>query len=112
MGKFAEAINGLLDRLKRSEGLLTETQNQVSQLRDELAKTKEELQKTRQRLSDLELQGDFSPPMTKKEMAAVLRLKPRAFETFAKSHGLRRSGRQQFQIRLNGMDAKTRRKFE
>lgn len=109
---ISDVLKAAVERLKRDEALLAATQAQVFKLREELATTKADLAKTKQRLSEIELQGDFSPPMTKKEMAAIVKLRPRAFNTFAKSHGLRTSGRQQFQIRLNAMDAKTRKLFE
>jgi hypothetical protein len=57
-------------------------------------------------------EGEWSIPMSKAEMASRLELKPRAFETFAKQHGLKPLSRQLFQIRVDTMDIKTRRRIE
>lgn len=56
--------------------------------------------------------GEWSKPMSKKVLMKRLGLGPRAFETFAKPHGLREISRQQWQIRLDKMDAQTRRHIE
>jgi hypothetical protein len=50
--------------------------------------------------------------MPKSSMMSRLGLGHSAFETFARRHGLHRIGRQLFQIRLDQMDAGTRRKFD
>jgi hypothetical protein len=123
IGEWAIAIGDKIKLLNASVAALnTAVQTsleQVARLKDELTERKKrqesleaELAKTRQQLAALQMDGDFSVPMTKSEMAGVLNLKPRAFNTFAKSHGLRRCGRQLFQIRLNAMDRKTRKLFE
>lgn len=57
-------------------------------------------------------EGEWSLPMSKAEMANRLKLKPDAFATFTKQHKLRKNGRQQFQIRLDTMDANTRKAIE
>jgi len=59
-----------------------------------------------------ESDGEWSLPMTKTEMMVRLKLNPKTFNTFAARHGLKKIGRQQWQIRLDGMDAATRRRIE
>ncbi len=57
--------------------------------------------------------GEWSKPMSKTDMRVLLgNLSPRKFETFTKTYPLRNAGnRQQFQIRLDGMDAAMRKKL-
>lgn len=57
-------------------------------------------------------EGEWSEPMPKKVLMSRLGLKPRAFETFAKRHGLKPISRQQWQIRLDTMDSRTRGRIE
>jgi hypothetical protein len=57
-------------------------------------------------------EGEWSLPMPKKVLMKRLNLKPRAFDTFAAQHGLIEVSRQQFQIRLDKMDPKTRARIE
>jgi hypothetical protein len=64
------------------------------------------------RSSPIEGDENWSLPMSKAEIMTRLKLKPRAFATFAQGHGLKRIGRQLWQIRLNAMDAATRRMIE
>ncbi len=56
-------------------------------------------------------EGEWSLPMTKKELAACVDLNRYAFEGFGKRHGLRKISRQLFQLRLDGMDPATKRRF-
>ena len=56
--------------------------------------------------------GEWSTPMPKTKIMIRLKLKPGSFATFAKSHELKRLSRQLWQIRLDRMDASTRRKIE
>ncbi len=56
---------------------------------------------------------ELSTPMSKTEIASRLKLGRRAFETFIKSHPIIPSGnRQLWQIRVDRMDAATRKKVE
>ncbi len=91
MGQFAIAIRAVINRIKTLEA--------------ELASVKAEL-------AEMAAKGEWSLPMSKKEMAALLGLRIRAFNTFAKSHRLRKVSRQQFQMLLDGMDSRTRRLIE
>ncbi len=59
-----------------------------------------------------ELKGTWSRPMTKKERAACLGIGRHALNTLMRQHEIRRISRQQYQIRLDGMDSKTRGGFE
>jgi hypothetical protein len=57
--------------------------------------------------------GQWSAPMSKAEISTRLKLSRRSFNTFTKNHALRSAGnRQLWQIRLDGMDAATRKKVE
>lgn len=58
------------------------------------------------------VQGEWSQPMSKKVLMARLGLKPSAFETFAKQHGLKQISRQQYQFRLDKLDSRTRERIE
>jgi hypothetical protein len=58
------------------------------------------------------LEGEWSLPMSKTELMTRVKLKPDSFNTFAKQHGLRKCGRQLFQMRLDQMDSATRRRIE
>ncbi|MCI0352027.1 MAG: hypothetical protein L0Z53_21620, partial [Acidobacteriales bacterium] len=58
------------------------------------------------------IKGEWSIPMPKSKMAHRLGLSPRQFATFAKSHELRKHNRQLWQIRLDRLDAKTRKRIE
>lgn len=55
---------------------------------------------------------EWSTLMPKSKMASRLRLSPKQFETFAKSHELRRHNRQLWQIRLDKLDPRTRQRLE
>lgn len=57
-------------------------------------------------------EGEWSVPMPKMTIMSRLNLNPRAFETFAKQHGLQKISRQQWQIRLDKMDLRTRQRIE
>ena len=57
-------------------------------------------------------EGDWSKPMPKKVLMSRLGLNSRAFETFAKQHPLKKISRQQWMIRLDKMDARTRGRIE
>lgn len=89
---------------------------QMNDLRRFLEQVHQKINELKAKLKEAEdrllVEGEWSPPMTKKEMGAILGLKPRAFNAFAKSHPLRRHSRQLFQIRIDGMDSRTRKKFE
>jgi hypothetical protein len=50
--------------------------------------------------------------MALKTMAGRLNLRPDAFKTFAKRHGLKKINRQLWQVRLDGMPMTTRAKLE
>jgi len=51
--------------------------------------------------------------MSLKELGGLVKLTTHKFKVFAKQFGLRQAGnRQTWQIRLDGMDASTRKKFE
>jgi hypothetical protein len=69
-------------------------------------------QGTQASVSRIPPQGEWSKPMSKAEIMTRLGLKPRAFGTFCKSHELKMISRQQWQIRLDSMDASTRRRIE
>lgn len=56
--------------------------------------------------------GEWSTPMSKAEIMTRLKMKPTAFNTFAKHHGLKQYNRQLWQIRLDAMDTSTRRRIE
>ena len=58
--------------------------------------------------TDGPLNGEWSLPMSKKDMMSRLNLSSRAFGTFASEYGLNRISRQQWQIRLDRMDSRTR----
>ena len=59
------------------------------------------------------LAGEWSKPMTKSAMKNALRIDGyRTFDTFAEQHGIRKIGRQLWQIRLDAMDKTTRKKLE
>lgn len=58
-------------------------------------------------------EGEWSLPMSKKEMRGCLgKMAKDKFETWAKTQSLRSLGRQSFVIRLDTMDAATRKRFE
>jgi len=56
--------------------------------------------------------GEWSNSMTKKEMQGRLGLTPKTFASFIKLHPVKPINRQLFQMRLDGMDARTRRQME
>ena len=59
------------------------------------------------------LAGEWSKPMTKSAMKNALRIDGyRTFDTFAEQHGIKKIGRQLWQIRLDAMDKTTRKKLE
>jgi hypothetical protein len=66
------------------------------------------------RASGIAPEGEWSRPMSKTDMRVRLANLPvRKFNTFTKSHPIRQAGnRQLWQIRLDGMDKKTREKIE
>jgi hypothetical protein len=87
---------------KGAANFLREVAKKIEELKKELADTKAKLLR----------EGEWSRPMTKGQMGKILGLRPRAFNTFAKIYPLRKISRQMFQIRIDGMDSKTRRRLE
>jgi hypothetical protein len=88
---------------------LVDVSKAIDELKKKLKATEEKLKAAEAKLMT---EGEWSAPMTKKEMWTILNLRPRAFNTFARSHALRKHSRQLFQIRIDGMDSRTRKKFE
>lgn len=58
------------------------------------------------------MDGEWSLPMPKAEIMTRIHLKPHTFKTFTKQHPLRQINRQLWQIRLDGMDKRTRGRIE
>jgi len=56
--------------------------------------------------------GEWSDPMSKKELMECVHLTPAKFRTFCKGYQLKKINRQLFEIRLDNMPANLRRKFE
>lgn len=62
---------------------------------------------------DQGVDGEYSLPMSKTEMRVRLaNMAKDKFESFAAQHGLKKINRQLYQIRLDKMDARTRRRLE
>jgi hypothetical protein len=108
MGRTAVLINALIARTKSSETLVYALQKQVRGLQSQVTSLQEQIEKERNKAY---LEGEWSKPMSKKEMAGLLDLGTRAFATFSKQHGMRSINRQQWQICLTTMDRRTRKKL-